>query len=259
MVKFFAKDDDDARAYLKDYRKAANKEYDYYFESYSPVCVIGEDGKRREYEDHFAYYAAEKQRKAEKSIFRRAWDAITLELWYWFIDKPSNAKYWLRDLVYWMKNRHDYRESWSLDTHVLDDLVWNIPILIKTKHGLAYPFLDKAVKETHKDEKGFDIKKWNETNHDYTDDEEKRAEKYQDEEFMRLVEYIKLYRYYSDSGVIDETNEEEVAFDKKWRHTLPIISGTYDSFDYKKLQALTNRYWNKIWDWMRLFGQALCD
>ena len=256
MVKFYAKDDDDARAFLKEYKKAANREYDYYFESYSPVCVIGDDGKCREYEDHFAYWADD---KAKTFILKRIWDAITFELWYWFIDRPNHVRYWVRDLIYWMRTRHDYRESWSLDMHVLDDLIWNIPILIKNKHGLAGPFLDKAVKETHKKEKNFDIKEWNKTHYEYTDEEEKLAEKYQNEEFGRLVEYVKLYKYYLDSGVVDETNEEEVAFGNKWRYTLPIIEGTYDSFDYEKLQALTNRYWNKIWDWMRLFGQTLWD
>ena len=56
------------------------------------------------------------------------------------------------------------------------------------------------------------------------------------------------------------TTQEKDAFDNEWRRTLPIKKGTYDEIDdYKKLIAMTNEQWNKIWDWMKAYGQKLND
>ena len=119
---------------------------------------------------------------------------------------------------------------------------------------MAYPYLNRAVIETHKDEKDFDINEWNKTNYEYTDEQEKFAVKYQEESRNELLHYVKMYEFYRDHGVTDDKE-----FDAKWHHTLPIKKGTFDSFKYDQLEALQKKYWNKIWEWMRVYGQTLWD
>jgi len=256
MMRFYAANDKEAYDFLKDYKKAANKEYTYYFDEIHTSFIVGKDGKRVECEDTFEFW--DREDKARPLIVRM-WKAFTLELWYLFIDRPNQLRYWIRDTFYHVKTKHNYNESWSLDTHILDDILWNIPILLKNKHGLAYPYLDMAVKETHKNDPKFDIVEWNKTNHEYTDEEEKLADKFQRESYEKVVEYIKLYYYYDSHGIIDNLNQDEVEFDKKFRHTLPIVPGSYDMFDYKKLSELQQKTWNKIWEWVRTYGQTLWD
>lgn len=251
MTKFYADTDEDAYEYLQEYKRLANKAYEYYYDTYSPQVVIGKDGKRHEFDDLVDKWNYEDKQTA---WYKRLFEKIEFELEYYFVDVPQHGWYWLRDNVYLLKNKHKYGEHWSLDCHVLDDLKWNIPLLNKYSHGIAWPYLDKAVKETHKDEKDFDINEWNKNNHSYTDEEEKKAIKYQEESRNELLKYVKLYEYYRDMGVTDDTE-----FENKWRYTLPIKKGTYDCFDYKKLDALQKKYWNKIWEWMRQMGQTLWD
>ena len=251
MAKFYAESDEKAYEYLQEYRRVANKAYDYYFDIIQSYTVVGKDGKSHEFET-----LGEKWKYEDKKDhwYKRLFDSLSFNLEFYFKDKPLDFWYWIRNNVYLLKNKHQYGEYWSLDDHILDDLKWNIPLLNKYSHGMAWPYLDKAVYETHKDEKDFDINKWNKTNHSYTDEEEKKAIKYQEESRNELVKYVKLYEYYRDCGVT-----EDKEFDKKWRHTLPIKKGSYDLFDYKKLDALQKKYWNKIWEWMRQMGQTLWD
>ena len=251
MTKFYAKNDKDAYAYLQEYKRLANKAYEYYYDICSHYVVVDKDGKRHEFdclEDKWNY--EDKQTTWYKTLFEK----IMFELEYYFTDVPKHGWHWLRNNVYLFKNKHNYGEYWSIDCHILDDLKWNIPILNKHSHGISWQYLDKAVKEIHKDEKDFDINEWNKINHDYTDKEEKLAVKYQKESRNELLKYIKLYEFYRDTGVTDD-----IEFDKKWHHTLPVKKGTYDNFDYKKLDALQEKYWNKIWEWMRNNGNTLWD
>ena len=88
----------------------------------------------------------------------------------------------------------------------------------------------------------------------YTNEEEKLAVKYQEGSRNELLKHIKLYEYYRDFGVTDDKE-----LDKKWHSTLPIKKGTYDHFDHKKLDALRLKHWNKIWEWMRQYGETLWD
>lgn len=45
MTKFYAKDDDEAYAYLQDYKCVANKAYDYYYDDYRPAFLTDRKGK----------------------------------------------------------------------------------------------------------------------------------------------------------------------------------------------------------------------
>ena len=251
MTKFYAKDDDEAYAYLQDYKRVANKAYDYYYDDYSPAYLTDRKGKKHEFDDVFAKWEFERN---DKPWYKKIIENASFNLEYYLLDCPKNSWYWLRDNVFMLKHKHQYGEYWSLDSHILDDLKWNIPLLNKHAHGIAMPYIDKAVCEMHKDEKDFDIREWNKTHHEYTNEEEKLAVKYQEESRNELLKHVKLYEYYRDHGVTDDKE-----LDKKWHFTLPIKKGTYDHFDYKKLDALRLKHWNKIWEWMRMYGETLWD
>ena len=93
---------------------------------------------------------------------------------------------------------------------------------------------------------------------DYTEDEWKLGKKLRADEYDRMLEYVALYDYYSNFGITNKELVDDVeAFENKWKKTLPIKPGTYRDFDYKKLDALADKYWNKIWEWMRTYGRAL--
>lgn len=251
MVKFYAENNDEAYEYLLNYKKVANKKYDYYYDRCNEYCIVGKDGKKHifdDFEDSIDYESN------TVDWYKNIYDDVVSKLEYIFVDKPKDFYYWIRNNVYLLKNKHPYGEHWSLDDHILKDLIWNVEELNKDSHGMAYPYLDMAVKETHKTDKNFDIKKWNEQNHSYTDEEEKLAVKYQTESRNELVKYIKLYMFYRDCGCSDYPNIE-----KEYQHTLPILPGTYDMMDYKKLHSITQKYWNKIWEWMRQYGDTLWD
>lgn len=251
MVKFYAENDDEAYEYLVNYKKVANKAYDYYYDQYHSYGVTDKDGKIHYYDDF--------EDRLDHDLnsgkwYKKIYEDTVSNLEYIFIDNPKYLYYWIRDNIYLLRNKHQYGEHWSLDDHILKDLIWNIDRLIKYSHGMAFPYCEMAVKETHKNDKNFDINKWNEQNHSYTEEEEKLAVKYQKESRNELVKYIKLYMFYRDCGCSDYPDIE-----KEYHHTLPIKKGTYDTLDYKKLHSLRQKYWNKIWEWMRMYGETLWD
>lgn len=249
MVKFHAENDDEAYEYLVNYKKIANKKYDYYYDRWYDYCIIGNDGKKHQCAD----FEDRLDHELNNEVwYKRIYNDIVSNLKYVFIDRPKNLYYWMRNNIYILKNKHQYGEHWRLDNHILEDLIWNVEKLNKYSHGMDFPYCNMAVKETHKNDKNFDINKWNEQNHSYTEEEEKLAVKYQKESRNELIKYIKLYMFYRDCGVSDYTEIE-----KEYHHTLPIKKGTYDTMDYKKLNVLKQKYWNKIWEWMRMYGDTL--
>ena len=252
MRKFYAKNDDDAYKFLVNYKKIANKAYDYYYDHCHSYGVLDENGKIHYYDDDFDHILNHDLNCGK--WYKRIYEGIVFNLEYIFIYKTKELYYWLIDNIYLLRNKHQYGEYWSLDEHILKDLIWNIERLNKHLHGMAFPYCEMAVKETHKSDKNFDINKWNEQNHSYTEEEEKLAVKYQKESRNELIKYIKLYMFYRDCGCSDYPEIE-----KEYHHTLPIKRGTYDILDYKKLNKLRQECWNKIWEWMRTYGETLCD
>lgn len=246
MTKFWAKDDAAALKELNEYKKVANKQYTYFYGTTG--YYIDKDpktGKVRHFdsmEEMHENWVAE-----HESIFRKisnVFDRVS--------DKISDAKYWVRDLLYFIKTRHDYRESWQLDEHFIDDLEHNLPIIKNGKHGVPTEFCKKAAIQLHSKDKKFNIEKYMKENPSL--DEEglmDLAVKLFNEEVDKCILYVKLYKYYSSYGVIDSKKADEVEFDKAWRRTLPYKPGTYKEFDYEKLNTLTKRNWNAIMNWCK--------
>lgn len=230
---FYAEDDAAALKYLKDYKKIANKEYTYYFD----------DNK----EDLF-----EKWRKKNKmkAWYSKVWDAISFSFCNWFFYKPRDLYYWMKDVVHWLRTKHNRDEYWSLDYHVLDDIVFNLEILKAHIHGVAQPFIELAIKERNKDDPNFDLDAYlKKTNYGGTKEDVDLAIELMKREFDNQILNIRLYNYYSSYGVVSDNDEAMKKIAEQYEKTLPYLPGRYKSFDYDKLNAMIEEQWNKICDW----------
>lgn len=268
MKKFYAKNDVEAYEYLKEYRKLANKQFIYYYGAIHTYklqdtdgivfeCEYFSDAYKQEHDYKMKHY---KGFKLVKYVLGNIW--LDIQIWFehYTVNVWHNITNWFSCMWYFHKHQQYKHASYGLDSYMLDTLMHNVRKLLENKHGVAYPYLDKARIELHKNEKDFDIIKYNKEHYDYTDDETTLASKYQSESYEQLLQYIRLYRYYLDDYMLIDSNDKElVELDKKYRHTLPIKPGTYDEMEYDKLSKLSDKYWNKIWEWMRMYGQTLWD
>ena len=258
MTKFWPKDAHEASEELKKYRKVANKAYTYYFGTtgYYIGNKLDESGKIKRYDDHEEMMEAW---RSEQSMMSKIKDAMA---WPFerALDKMKDGWWRLCDTFYFLKNNHKRNESWSLDYHLVDDIIYNIPLLIKHKHGVPTEFCMKARAEIHKGEKNFDLKKSFEKNPTSNDKEMELADKMWNEELERGLLYAKLYTFYHEFGHLDEDAWPDCKkFEKDWTKTIPHVPGTYHEIDFMKLRALENKYWNSLWNWIKDNGRNLWD
>ena len=260
VEKFFANDDDEAYKHLLEFSsKWTDSNKQLYYGTIHYVCSMNENGNKSPYYDIEEHREIGKWIHEDDPLIKRTWENIKDFFHYYFVDKPKDLYYWLRDIRYLLKNKEAYSNQWNLDWHILDSMKRNIPSLIKNSYALA--FIDEAIIKIHSKDPGFDLKKYYEEHcSGYPKDVEDLAIKIQKEEYEKILLYVKLYQYYSNFGDIDFDDHEEIEFDKEWRHTLPIKKGTYDEIsDYDEMNKLVKKYWDKIWDWMKAYGQKLND
>lgn len=253
MTKFWAKDDDEAYEELKKYQKIANKAYTYYYSTtgYYVGNELDKDGKVKRFDSMREMMEDWQSRKSTFTKvkdavlwpFERAWDRAKDFFWY-------GAK----DLLFWIKHHHNRSESWSLDYHLVEDLIFNIPRLIKDKSGVPSSFCYRARKELHKDDSSFDADKSFEENPNSDSKEMELATKLWNEELEKCLLYAKLWDFYHNFGI---TEDQE--FEKTWKKTIPYKPGTCEEIDYLKLQELENRNWNSLWNWIKEHGRELWD
>ena len=258
--KFHAENDHDAYVYLEAFRKTSveHKDKQLYYSKIYYASMIKPNGNRSEEYD-MEDIDARRRLIDDELWFKRIAKNIKFNLHYWLIDRPRDFKYWIRDIIYLLKNKEAYSNQWNLDWHLIDSIERNVPSLIENSHALA--FIDEAIYRRHGNEPEFDIDEFHRKYYaGYPSDLEDLAMKIQKEEYSNLLLYVKLYKYYAGFGDIDFNNPDEVEIDKKYRSTLPIKPGTYDEIsDYKKAMSLTKKYWDKIWDWMKAYGEKLND
>ena len=257
MMRITAENDDDAYHQLKDYIKYANREYKYFVEEWQPTIII-RDGEKHVYEDYADMM--EKERKA-KSFLRKIYDFVDKLVYRLFVSIPADFFHKIKETIYLLKHKQQLHASWCIDDIMLDTLLFNIPILKKNKHCLSWKMLEKAILEKHPDFTKQDLEKYFATHYNgYGDDIEKRAVVLEKEMFDKLIDDIKAYRYYAGQYAYIDKNDKDLAeTDKKLRHTLPLIKGSYDRYEYKKIRDLTDKYWNKIWETVRTYGQEFND
>ena len=160
------------------------------------------------------------------------------------LNKTDDIRKSIRNTVYLNKTKHNYNESWSIDYHILEDLKHNIPRLIADGIGMPNEYYEAARAEASPDMSQDDIsklalKKWHTKLNDF-------------------LLHIKLYEYYRDFGISDDT-EDAKKFDAEWHQTLPVIPGTNNEIDYVKLSKMTQNEWDIIWDTFKEIGQMLWD
>lgn len=254
VKKFKASTDEEACKMLDEFCHS-NVEHKYYYGRIGYARCITASGKMvlRELGEDFMYEDEDK-----KNMFMRFLSWIGDFFSYWLWQKPVDWWYKLKDIAYLLKYKEERSNQWNLDMHLLDTIELNLPSLIKNSHGMM--FLDEAIIKLHGNEAGFDLKKYHQDHCSaYPSDVEKLAIEIQEHEYNKLLLNVKLYKYYSNAGIIDSSKEDEVEFDKKWRCTLPVKPGTYDEFDYNKLQEMYQKSWNDIWDWIKEHGHTLYD
>ncbi len=259
--RFYAKSDNEAYCHLVDFMNKTPV-FDgktFYYASIHYTYMVDENGNHSQAFDIDNLAERIVWRKSNAHWLKRAFDEIVSFFEYYFVDKPKDLYYWTRDFVYLLKNKEEYSNQWNLDMHLLDSIERNVPSLIKNSHSLS--FIDQAILRMHAGDPNFNLKEYHKAHYaGYPKEVEDLAIKIQNEEYANLLLYVKLYRYYANTGSIDFDNREDVEFDRKWRHTLPIKKGTYDEIaDYDKILELSQRYWDKIWDWMKFYGQTLSD
>ena len=261
IERFYADNDDVAYAHLEEVKQTKMAEgRELYYSTIHYIRTIDANGNKTpevDIEDRRAIVG--QWIHANDPWYKKVFEEVKDFFEYWLVDRPKDLYYWLRDLRYLLKNKEAYSNQWNLDWHLIDSIERNVPNLIKNSYALA--FIDEAILQVHGNEPGFDLRKFNEANcYRYPKEIEDLAVKIQQEEYSKLLLYVKLYKYYANHGDVDFDDPESVAFDKEWRYTLPIKKGTYDEIsDYNALIALSQEYWDKTWDWIKRYGQKLND
>lgn len=163
------------------------------------------------------------------------------------IKEINEKKSDIKDKVSLLKHKHSITEEWDITYHILHDLIYNIPILIKTKHGVPGYFLQMVQNVKNPEEV------------DTSKEKMKEANKLYDKELEKILLYIRLYFFYDDYGIVDKNDKEMVKIYEEYKDTIPYKNGTNHGIDYIKLEELQTKYWNLIWDWMKEYGQMIWD
>ena len=159
-----------------------------------------------------------------KNLFEKFFNFLET-FWWKTLGRIPDAWRWTKDFFRRGFLRHSISESWDLMFHILDDLEYNIPLMIRYTN--SYP-------------NGITYDEWKGILED-------------------LLLHVRLYKYYENFGITDDKNREEILFGKRWESTIPRIEGTNGEIDYKKLGEMTQKEWDSIMDILRKWGQNLWD
>lgn len=237
LYKFWAKNDDEAFNVLNDYKKYNPEPSGVKYFYSSSGYYVNPDGVR--------FDTLKAMIKTKETFLMKVVDFFKYKIFHAFgkiVDR-------IRDLVYFMENDHAIGEWWSLDTHMLDDLRYNLPLLIKHHIGCPTFMCEKARQQIESEE----------NSPNYNSDEMNLAMKMWEDELNGLLEHVLLYTYYSNYGIIGEKEKDLQEIDKKYKDTIPYKPGTNNAIDYQKLSELERKHWNAIWDWIKENGEALWD
>lgn len=229
-----------------------------YVEEIMVVSVCHEDGTITERE-----LGADPEifRKKKLPFMKQLWESTTSTLDYWFVCKPRGLIEAVKDVFYFMKHRQYRNAYWNLDIELLDTIEHQTKRLLKYQHGVPQKFVDQALEKLYaKDGEKFDpAAHCNEIDWFLSNEEMELAEKLQREAYGKLLDAIKLYRFFYEGGRYDPKNSESEAFFMAHRNLLPRKKGAYDDYDEKKLEAMAKKQWRKIWQYVEEFGQSMYD
>ena len=257
VCQFWESSDDDALKRLEIYKRQAmlvgpNDGAEYFY-TRRDWCVADRGDGMVEIFDSF-------DRMIQSDIEKESrWEKFKTRCWL-VKERIKDLGWAFADFWYWLKhyniktNKSRQRfESWNLDGAVLDMLEFNIPLIMKYKHGVPTEFCMRARAKLHEGEKNFDVKRSYNSNPNSSDEEMKLAGEMWNAELATFLAHIKLYDYYSDGYVAHQPAD----IDGKYRQTLPVRPGTDGEIDYMKLNEMAQSEWRAIWRWMSQYGQML--
>lgn len=180
--------------------------------------------------------------------------------------KMRDVKYMLFDMAFYLGhysmrlNRgEDRADSWNIDATVTRKILFNVPRMIKSLHGCPSCYVTEAVIKTRA-AKGQTITPEQAYRMQSTEEEMDMAVAEWKKDLKRLVLYIRLYEYYSASGIIGPEDGSEMAkIDKKFKSTLPVMPGTDGELDHLECEKLADKYWNLYCDHWKKIGRICWD
>ena len=248
---FWAEDRHAALAELEIYKKKRalvdpDDSREYFYGTKGGFITDAGNGLEEEHDDMVQWLGFD-----EKETFLEKAKIAGMRIW----QKLRDIRYAVEDFWFFFRHysmqsnkSHNRSESWSLDSHILDDIEFNVPRIKADKHGVPTEFCERAREKMKGTRVG---------NVNPSDEEMDVGKKLLDEELDRLLLSVRLYRYYEGYGMIDERDKAYVAIDKEYRKTLPYFPGTDKDLDYAELSRLKQAEWHKIWKWMDEYGQML--
>lgn len=246
MKYFYAENAKDAYDVLKKYRKVANKKYTYYYGSANKFISKASNGKEL-YFDSFSEMM--KHDLKNMPFYKKIIDGIKIN---WFTVKLDKIKYSIKEIYYLLKTyfnnsyAHNITESYSIDTYLINSLIFNVTKLKNSHHGIPQYCIDAAKKKNPTCEDDTKILEF--------------ADEIWKNDLDKLLLYAKLYVYYYNYGIIDPNDDYDLAdIDKQYAKTIPYIPGTYKEINYTALNTLIQRYWNKLWSLWMTIGQNCWD
>lgn len=152
---------------------------------------------------------------------------------------PEKLNCFIKDICYFIKNynwecqySHNRLEWYSIIDHIINDLKYNIPIMIKNGH--SYPTEFTNIDEWH-------------------------------DKLKQLLLYIQKYDfyrwYYSEEKCTDEykkMGEEFVVHHNNLNKAIPYYENSKD-INYNELDKIVQKTWDNIIDWLKKYGQNLWD
>jgi len=167
----------------------------------------------------------------------------------------NDEYYHLRETEYLLRTKHNLSESWNLDSHILDDLRFNLKKMVEDGlYGYPSSYYSKAAESL-----GYETRENGLRLADETKNEE--VEKIALEMWMgRLGElrtHVLYYLFFRDFGIVEEDDIELLEFSRMHENEIPYKEGTDKEIDYKKNSSLVQEHWNAIFDWLKEDGQNL--
>lgn len=159
----------------------------------------------------------------------------------------------LKEIEYMLRTHHSMYEMWSLNSHILDDIRYNVPKMIEKDLGFPSQLLRNAAVEL-----GIEINQYGNAKSCEEDDKVRnKANEIWKNMLKALVDHVRAYLYFSSYGIVDDNDAEMVEYDKIHSSELPYKLGTYKEIDYVKNGEIVMQHWNAIWDWIKEYGESL--
>lgn len=231
-----------------------NDDHEYFYSTVGEYVEILPDGSYAHFDSMKEMFAYDYEQHSQLYLIYDKICAFFTRIWH----KIENVWYMFKDFAFYVKtyakgNPHSRKESWALDEHMIKDLEYNLPIIIKNKHGVPNEFCMLARVKMNENVKNFDINASFKANPNSSNAELEYADNLFKEKMNEFMLHIRLYRYYNDYGI-----GEEYA-DLIEKYPVPYVSGTDKQTDYVKITDLVDKEWNAIWEFMRKYGHMLWD